>query len=96
MNPSRDPRRWWEDDDDYWFHEDIHTLGNTGLTGGLHAAMAPLSTRIIDLVAYKGKNIRKTVSSTSSRREERMKCLGSASFTHLHVLSSLAHSLAKK
>lgn len=60
-NPSRDPRFWWKDDDGYWFHEDIHTLGNTGLKGGLHAAMAPLSTRIIDLLAYKGKNIRKTI-----------------------------------
>jgi len=51
--------RWWEDD--YWFREDVHTLGNTGVLGGLHAALAPLSTKIIDLLAYKGKNVREVI-----------------------------------
>lgn len=46
----------------YWFDDRIHTLGNTGLGGGLHAAIAPVSTRIIDRVAYNGVNVRKYVS----------------------------------
>ena len=50
------------DDNQYWFHEDIHTLGNTGILGGLHAAMAPLSTKMIDLLAYNGINVREAVS----------------------------------
>jgi len=54
------PYKWW--DEEYWLREDIHTLGNTGITGGLHAAMAPISTRIIDLLAYEGKNVRESVS----------------------------------
>ena len=49
-------------DGEYWFRQDIHTLGNTGLGGGLHAAVAPLSTRLIDLVAYHGTDVRTTVS----------------------------------
>jgi hypothetical protein len=34
---SKNSDKWWEEDY-YWFHEDIHTLGNTGVLGGLHAA----------------------------------------------------------
>lgn len=42
----------------YWFHPKIHTFGNTGLLGGLHAAMAPLVTMLIDNAAYDGENVR--------------------------------------
>ena len=31
---------------DYWCRPDIHTLGNVGLGGALHAAMAPLATKV--------------------------------------------------
>jgi len=47
---------------DYWFDRKIHTLGNTGLGGGLHAAIAPVSTRVIDRMAYDGVNVRQLVS----------------------------------
>lgn len=47
--------------DEYWFDNRIHTLGNVGFFGGLHAAMAPASTKLIDLVAYDGVDIRKVV-----------------------------------
>lgn len=49
-------------DDEYWFNTKIHTLGNTGFTGGLHAAMAPLATKMIDVFAYHGVDIRSIVS----------------------------------
>lgn len=54
-------KKWGVDKDDipeYWFNNRIHTFGNTGLFGGLHAAMAPVSTKLIDDLAYKGMNAR--------------------------------------
>ena len=48
-------------EDEYWFNQKIHTLGNTGFTGAFHAAIAPLSTYMIDALAYKGVNIRHMV-----------------------------------
>ena len=47
---------------DYWKRTDIHTLGNTGVGGSLHANVAPLATKIIDTYAYKGKDVRSMVS----------------------------------
>jgi hypothetical protein len=48
-------------DDEYWYHPQIHTLGNAGIFGAIHAALAPLSTYIIDTVAYNGVDIRMKV-----------------------------------
>lgn len=31
---------------DYWARKDIHTLGNVGFGGAVHAAMAPLATKV--------------------------------------------------
>eukprot|EP00980_Cylindrotheca_fusiformis_P021391 scaffold8259_cov143-Cylindrotheca_fusiformis.AAC.9 len=45
----------------YWFHPKIHTLGNHGPLGSLHAIMAPLATKIIDVAAYKGENVRDAI-----------------------------------
>jgi len=42
----------------YWFHPKIHTFGNTGILGAIHAALAPLVTMLIDVAAYEGENIR--------------------------------------
>ena len=56
---------WGVDKDhanEYWLDQRIHTLGNVGWRGALHAAMAPLSTKIIDVAAYQGMDIRKEVS----------------------------------
>ena len=43
------------------FNRQIHTLGNTGFFGAVHAAVGALSTNIIDVVAYKGRDVRSEV-----------------------------------
>jgi hypothetical protein len=53
--------RWWpffDDDPEYWFNHRIHSFGNTGLFGGVHATVAPWATKIIDEKAYGGINVR--------------------------------------
>ncbi len=66
--PRSQPWRLGDNDNKkYWFNEEIHTLGNTGILGGLHAAMAPLSTKMIDLLAYNGINVREAVSFIAMR-----------------------------
>ena len=47
--------------EEYWNNRKIHTLGNTGTLGGLHAAMGPISTILIDKLAYNGVNVRTKV-----------------------------------
>lgn len=47
---------------EYWFNSRIHTFGNTGLFGGLHAAVAPLFTKLIDVFAYDGNPVRDVIS----------------------------------
>jgi ubiquinone/menaquinone biosynthesis C-methylase UbiE len=54
-------RRWGIDKDqvaEYWNDARIHTLGNIGFFGALHAALAPISTKMIDMVAYNGTDVR--------------------------------------
>jgi hypothetical protein len=46
---------------EYWFDKRIHTLGNHGFWGAVHAALAPISTKVIDMAAYDGIDIRKEV-----------------------------------
>ena len=46
---------------DYPYDPRIHNFGNTGVGGRLHSLMAPLSTYIIDQVAYKGLNVRQHI-----------------------------------
>lgn len=61
-------KKWGVDKDheeEYWFNEKIHTLGNTGVMGGLHAAIAPAATKMIDALAYKGVDVRSMVSEDS-------------------------------
>jgi ubiquinone/menaquinone biosynthesis C-methylase UbiE len=56
-------KKWQKEHDAeaYWFNPVIHTLGNTGFMGAFHAAVGALSTKIIDRVAYKGRDIRSEV-----------------------------------
>ncbi|GAX24110.1 hypothetical protein FisN_9Hh363 [Fistulifera solaris] len=71
IHPSLLPKLRTKDQDDsqsaamtcreYWFDQRIHSLGNTGPTGALHAAMAIGVTKLIDFVAYDGVNVRKQV-----------------------------------
>jgi hypothetical protein len=46
---------------EYWFDPRIHSLGNTGILGGLHAATATFSTKMIDIAAYGGIDLRNQV-----------------------------------
>ena len=45
----------------YYYNSCIHNMGNIGLTGVLHASLAPAFTKIIDKKAYDGRNVRKEV-----------------------------------
>jgi len=45
----------------YQFNPKIHNLGNIGLGGFLHAEMAQFSTKLIDILAYEGRDIRKEI-----------------------------------
>jgi SAM-dependent methyltransferase len=45
----------------YWFHPKIHTFGNHGVLGAVHATVAPLATKLIDVVAYEGENVRNQI-----------------------------------
>eukprot|EP00956_Cyclotella_meneghiniana_P004348 scaffold5312_cov71-Cyclotella_meneghiniana.AAC.2 len=47
---------------DYWARSDIHTLGNMGIGGAVHAAMAPFATKLIDVKAYGGVDVRALIS----------------------------------
>ena len=40
------------------FDARIHNFGNTGPLGQVHALIAPMATKIIDMVAYDGRDIR--------------------------------------
>ena len=42
----------------YPFDPRIHSLGNTGFRGKLHAKMAPFFTKAIDVIAYGGVDVR--------------------------------------
>ena len=45
----------------YPFDPRIHNLGNTGIRGAIHAEFAPVFTKLIDLKAYNGRNIRQEI-----------------------------------
>ncbi|CAB9512982.1 Demethylmenaquinone methyltransferase [Seminavis robusta] len=54
-------KRWGVDnknEEEYWYDSRIHTLGNHGFFGAVHAALAPISTKMIDNIAYEGVDIR--------------------------------------
>jgi hypothetical protein len=55
-------KKWGVDEDEYWFDARIHTLGNVGFTGALHAASAAFATKVIDVNAYNGVDVRQQVS----------------------------------
>jgi hypothetical protein len=51
--------------EEYWYDQRIHRLGNVGFWGAVHAACAPASTKLIDILAYDGMNIRQKVRHTN-------------------------------
>jgi len=57
-------KKWGVDNDraeEYWYDDRIHSLGNTGIGGAFHAALAPISTKMIDVFAYDGIDVRSKV-----------------------------------
>lgn len=46
---------------EYWFHNKIHTFGNTGWLGMCHAHIAPFATTLINQLAYDGEDVRSTI-----------------------------------
>jgi hypothetical protein len=61
-------KKWGVDNSheaEYWFDARIHTLGNVGFTGALHAASAAFATKVIDVNAYNGVDVRQQVSRSS-------------------------------
>ena len=42
----------------------IHNLGNTGMSGRVHAHMAPVATALIDQIAYGGVDVRRALHQT--------------------------------
>jgi hypothetical protein len=58
-------KRWGIDNTnihEYWHDSRIHSLGNIGFGGAVHAALAPFSTKLIDVLAYNGTDVRYLVS----------------------------------
>lgn len=47
----------------YYYNPKIHSLGNVGFGGKIHAFTAPFARRMIDHISYKGVNIRKDIMS---------------------------------
>ena len=45
----------------YYFDRRIHNLGNIGYSGKIHAEGALVSTRVIDIIRYNGRDIRKEI-----------------------------------
>jgi hypothetical protein len=85
-------KQWGIDNEDcpsveYWSDSRIHTFGNTGFLGALHAAMAPLSTKVIDMVAYDGQDVRSLVSCPTLSKLDSVSFQGSTSHYLLHRFS---------
>jgi ubiquinone/menaquinone biosynthesis C-methylase UbiE len=62
--------KWGVDNEhpgEYWFDDRIHVLGNRGFLGAFHAAIAPLSTKLIDDAAYGGVDVRTMLSEELSK-----------------------------
>jgi ubiquinone/menaquinone biosynthesis C-methylase UbiE len=69
-------KKWGVDNDfenEYWFDQRIHTLGNSGFGGAVHAAVAAFSTKIIDFAAYDGVDIRREVADELAKSVKKSK-----------------------
>jgi hypothetical protein len=57
-------KQWSTDNahgEEYWYDQRIHTLGNVGFWGAVHAASAPALTKLIDINSYDGMDVRQKV-----------------------------------
>lgn len=43
----------------YYYNPNIHNFGNIGLGGKIHANLSPFATKMIDIIRYDNKDIRK-------------------------------------
>lgn len=55
---------------EWWYNPVIHSFGNTGNLGKIHAKLAPYITKTIDVTAYSGRDVRSEVSDLVSKRIE--------------------------
>jgi SAM-dependent methyltransferase len=53
----------------YYYNPNIHNLGNVGLGGKLHATIAPIARRVIDVISYNGVNIREDIMKEYNSKE---------------------------
>tara|TARA_A100001011_G_scaffold399597_1_gene509014 strand:- start:1032 stop:1631 length:600 start_codon:yes stop_codon:yes gene_type:complete len=60
----------------YYYNPNIHNLGNIGIGGKVHATIAPIARRVIDLISYKGVNIRQEIMSEYSETSVLDLCCG--------------------
>lgn len=51
-----------EEEEQWWFNSKIHKFGNVGIGGRFHAFVAPFVTKLIDIRAYGGVDIRSEIS----------------------------------
>lgn len=56
--------------DEWWYNPVIHSFGNTGNLGKIHAKLAPYITKTIDKTAYSGRDVRYEISDLVSKRIE--------------------------
>ena len=57
-------QRWGVDkahQDEYWFDNRIHSMGNIGFSGAVHAFLSPFATKLIDMLSYEGQDVRHMV-----------------------------------
>jgi hypothetical protein len=52
--------------EEYWYDQRIHTLGNVGFWGAVHAASAAATTKVIDIISYDGMDVRQKVRHTNN------------------------------
>jgi SAM-dependent methyltransferase len=53
----------------YPFDPRIHNMGNIGTRGAIHAELAPIFTKLIDIKAYSGRNIRQEITNNLLKNE---------------------------
>ena len=56
----------------YYMDPRMHSLGNHGIGGSIHAQLAPLFTHNIDRIAYRGLNIRKKLLSEYNKHWKKL------------------------
>ena len=45
----------------YYYNPKMHSFGNIGFGGKIHATIAPYASRAIDILRYDGRNIREEI-----------------------------------